>query len=200
MDKSTLKGAESDKLISVHDFHLNVPGNEPIKLPVFTVNKGDCLHIKAKSGRGKSFFYHTLLGMTPESLKLAPDWCEFKSLFVYIPAYLPFFSETVLEELQRVQVDQHKINQLIKTGLIAESFLRLRCIDLSSGQNQLLIFIRGVLSDKPILIMDELMNAMDFELKTMIISYLREHVIKDRALIYSLHESVDLPDTQIIEL
>ena len=117
MDKSTLKIAESDKLISVHDLHLNVPGNEPIKLPVFTVDKGDCLHIKAKSGRGKSFFYHTLLGMTPESLKLAPNWCEFKSLFVYMPAYLPFFSETVLEELQRVQVDQHKINHLLKSFL-----------------------------------------------------------------------------------
>ncbi len=200
MDKLKKKGLDKGKLLSIHDFHLDVPGNEPIKLSGLTIRKGDCIYIKAKSGRGKSFFYYSLLGMTQESLKFAPNWNELQSLFVYLPAYLPFFSETVLEELLRVQVDQHKVNQLINTGLIAESFLRLRCNDLSSGQNQLLIFIRGVISDKPILIMDELMNAMDVELKSVIISYLRQYVLKDRALIYSLHESVDLPNTQVIEL
>lgn len=200
MDKVILKALEMDKLISIHDLHLDVPRNEPIKLSRLTIKKGDCIYIKAQSGRGKSFFYHTLLGMTSEAIKLSPNWTDKQSLFAYMPAYLPFFSETVLEELHRVQIHQNKINQLIKTGLISESFLRLRCKDLSSGQNQLLIFIRGILSDKPILIMDELMNAMDVQLKSVIISYLRQYVLKDRALIYSLHENVDLPNTQVIEL
>ena len=79
-----------------------MPNNKNISLDSFNINSGDVIQIKASSGQGKSYFYQTLLGFTSESIKLYGTNNIPKNIFSYCPASLPFFSETVEDELHRV--------------------------------------------------------------------------------------------------
>ena len=185
-----------DNLITLTGINITVPRNENIIIDSLSVNVGDVIQIIAPSGRGKSFFYHTLLGLTVESKKLNLA----SNLFSYSPAYLPFFSATVEDELKRVNSDMDKLPFIINEGIIDPEFLTLSCQNLSSGQNQILIFLRAILSDRPILIFDELMNAMDPELKEKIASYITCHELNSRAIIFSLHDSFFLSVSKLYNL
>lgn len=198
-----------DRFLTLKNMRINVPHNQSIEINSLEIKAGDCIHLQSPSGRGKSFFFQTLLGMTCEAPQVISAVESFygrdnninpNQLFCYLPSFLPFFSETVFDELCRVGATIEQINRLLKTNLFDEFFLQRSCRDLSSGQNQLLIFLRGILSDRPILIMDELMNAMDFELKSKSITYLREYVLQDRAIIYSFHGDLGLPNSRVISI
>ena len=188
-----------DNLIALTDINISVPRNNNIIIDSLRINIGDVIQIKAPSGRGKSFFYHTLLGMTEASKTLYRDDLHLSKLFCYCPAYLPFFSDTVLEELQRIYAPESEIQALIKHNIMDSSFLHLKCRDLSSGQNQLLIFIRAILSKKPIIIFDELTNAMDFELKSKLHDYISQHLLKNHSLLFSVHDLPVFTSSCIIE-
>ena len=189
-----------DKIISLQNINIPVPRNENIIIDDLTIRLGDVIQIKAPSGRGKSFFYQTLLGMTEASNTLFRDDLHLSSLFCYCPAYLPFYTETVEEELDRIYANEGEIDQIIKSGLINSQFLKLRCKELSSGQNQMLILMRGILSKKPILIFDELTNAMDFDLKSKLVQFIHHKLLADRGIIFSLHEKSIFNVTKTIEL
>ena len=189
-----------DNLIALTDINISVPRNNNIIIDSLRINIGDVIQIKAPSGRGKSFFYHTLLGMTEASKTLYRDDLHLSKLFCYCPAYLSFFSDTVIEELQRIYAAESEIQALIKHNIMDSSFLHQKCRDLSSGQNQLLVFIRAILSKKPILIFDELTNAMDFELKLKVNDYIFNYLLKNKAIIFSIHESSVLVPNKTINL
>lgn len=180
-----------DKLINLKNINLPIPNNKPIILDHFCISIGDCIQIVAPSGRGKSYFYHTLLGMTEMAPIIFGNEGHLSNLFGYLPASLPFYSETVLDELKRVHVTANQINFFIEEGLINNEFLSYKCKNLSSGQNQLLILLRGLISTKPILIMDELMNAMDQERKNFIFDIVFKKILKNRAIIFSIHENFE---------
>lgn len=189
-----------DNILALRNLNISVPNNENILLDSFKINVGDVIQIKAPSGRGKSFFYHTLLGMTDASQMLFKDETHLAKLFCYCPAYLPFFCETVSDELKRLQFNTNEIQSLISAGLIDQKFLHIKCRDLSNGQNQLLILLRAVLSNRPVVILDELMNSMDLELKLKVTNYFQETFLKSRAIIYSLHQSLSIPLTRKISI
>ena len=97
-----------DKFLTLESVYLNVPHNKSIVINSLEIKAGDCIHIQSPSGRGKSFFFQTLLGMTCESPQVI---CAVESfyirdnnfnpnqLFCYLPNFLTIFSETVIDEL-----------------------------------------------------------------------------------------------------
>lgn len=175
------------KLIELNNINIPVPNNAPICLDELIIKPGDCIQIIAPSGRGKTYFYHTLLGMTESSPVLFGKNIHLAKLFCYLPSYLPFYSETVSDELNRLGATNDQITSFIDEGLITSVFLSQKCHTLSSGQNQILIFLRGLLSSKPILIMDELMNAMDEDLRNNIINYWIPKILLSKSILLSIH-------------
>mgnify|MGYP001238649701 CR=1 FL=1 len=186
------------KIIEFQKIIVAVPNQKTINIESLSFKTGDTIQVNAASGRGKSYLYHTFLGMTESSKTLYKSGVPQHNLFAYCPASLNFFSATVQEELDRVHDDDMGLHECLDFGLIDSSFLGKKCNDLSNGENQLLVFLRGALSKKPIIILDELTNSMDLNLREKIWSYIQSVLLNRCAVIYNSHFQSEIVPNKII--
>lgn len=160
------------------------------------VEKNHLTLIKGVSGRGKSTFLKILLGLYPYkgSVKIFEKELanypreELRQLLAYVPQEPVIFDGTLLENLyledKDPEANKNKAFTLLEKFALKDWFLSLEKgfetpltsyeTQLSGGQKQCLALTRAFLKDKPIILLDEALSAMDYETREKIFSSLEE--------------------------
>lgn len=146
------------------------------------INKGDLIAIAGTSGAGKSTLIKLLLGLiNPDSgeiyIQTTEDPlrvdAETRKLFSYVPQTNMILSGTIRENISffNSAVSEIQIIKALKTACIwnyieklpakLDTILGERGTGLSEGQIQRLAIARAVVSDAPVLLLDECTSALD---------------------------------------
>lgn len=145
------------------------------------------------SGKGKSTLFKLILGLyKPQGgrVYLETDRGELecstqtRCLFAYVPQDYALFSGTVLENMQLVDpdLDSDRLNAVLKlagaeflldTAGQEHTVLGENNTGLSMGQLQRLAIARAILTDRPILLLDECTSALDMQTEKTVLQNLQ---------------------------
>lgn len=169
----------------------------------FTLKKGEFAVMGGTSGIGKSTLMKLLLGVyTPSGGQLYIDAgevipldCNTRSLFSYVPQGNFLLSGTIRENICMMKPDatETEIWEVLKVsdadGFVdalpdgLETVIGERGVGLSEGQLQRLAIARALLTDAPILLLDECTSALDEPTEERVLSNLRQMTNKTCLLI-----------------
>lgn len=196
--KSELESLQqSEKAVTYHQLSMFFNTSQEILGGISgVVEKNHLTLIKGVSGRGKSTFLKILLGLYPYkgSVKIYEKELanysrkELRQLLAYVPQEPVIFDGTLLENLyledKDPEANKHKAFTLLEKFALKDWFLSLEKgfetpltsyeTQLSGGQKQCLALTRAFLKDKPIILLDEALSAMDYETREKIFSSLEE--------------------------
>ncbi len=166
--------------------------NVTIEVPSF-------VHLKGRSGMGKTTLFRLLLGLVPPNhgalnlvtaSKTVPISAETRQYFSYVPQDHMIFSGTVKENLiyNQENVTEEDLIRVTKIAGVYEDILKLenqfetilgeRGSGLSEGQKQRLAIARALLKDAPILLFDEITSALDKETEAGILQEIKRFANK----------------------
>jgi ATP-binding cassette subfamily B protein/ATP-binding cassette subfamily C protein LapB len=185
----------------------------------FTINKGERVGIIGQTGAGKSTIQKLLTGIeTPTSGKVFMDDKNIESIhpvelrenIALMPQEPYLFSGTLKENLELSQnISKKKMSEIIReTGLeelvkksgAAETLdVGERGSNLSVGQRHLVALARALMSEAPILILDEPTTGLDIGLEKKLVSHLNSS-LEDKTLIVITHRfaALELVDRVIL--
>ena len=172
-------------------------GEEVLTDADFHTDGGEIVAVIGPSGEGKTTLLRLLLGIvTPKGGTLqvcAPDGTAVpispatRRLFAYVPQGNTLFAGTVAENLRLLRPDatDEELYAALRTAC-AEDFIRRLPLGLdtpvreqsgfSEGQLQRLCIARALLSDAPILLMDECTSALDLDTERQVL----ENILRSR--------------------
>lgn len=177
----------------------------------FDVKDGEFVAIVGPSGSGKSTLFQLIGGVSPIDqgaiLLNGEDIQQKKGTIGYMPqqpCLLPWL--TIVENVTLVEQLQHKPNVeraeewLEKVGLA--SFIHAYPNELSGGMQQRVSFIRAMVSDKPILCLDEPFSALDeftrLEMQAWLLSIWEEYRKSILFVTHSIEEALFLADRILV--
>ena len=185
----------------------------------FTINKGERVGIIGQTGAGKSTIQKLLTGIeTPCSGKVFMDDKNIESIhpvelrenISLMPQEPYLFSGTLKENLELSRnISKQKMSEILaKTGLAelvkksgaSEAFnVGERGANLSVGQRHLVALGRALMSNAPILILDEPTTGLDISLEKKLVSHL-DSSLEDKTLIVITHRfaALELVDRVIL--
>lgn len=211
---------ESIKLNNV-EFKYNGSEKYILKNVSFKINKGEKILIKGENGSGKTTLIKLLLGLyTPTSGKIFYNNSDMEKInnkslrnkIGIVSQNIFLFRGTVLDNILYGQTNKNRENveKLIDEFMLTEYINRLsKGLDteisqntegVSGGQAQVIAFIRAMLSDKDVIILDEPISNVDAETREIMLKILKVRKI-DAILIIISHiiEEIDFID-KIIEI
>lgn len=171
-----------------------------------TIAPNELVAIVGPSGSGKTTLFRIFLGLLhPHSgtavvhsggktVALSPST---RALFAYVPQDHVIFSGTIAEtmRLAKPEATEEEIYEALRLAC-AEDFVRklpegIHCRlkerggSLSVGQNQRLAIARAILTDAPILLLDEVTSALDMETEEKVLANIAS--LKNKTCILSTH-------------
>ncbi len=184
----------------------------------FTIKKGAICALMGESGTGKSTLFRLLLGLykhTEGELFIEtndgqiPLDSRLRKLFSYVPQgdmilsgtireNITFLSGNVTEEMLENAAKQAVIYDFIKTlpdGF--DTYIGERGLGLSEGQLQRIAIARALLTDAPILLLDECTSALDAETELKLLQNLKQNSNKTAILITHRRAALDICDTTL---
>ncbi|KOY81646.1 ABC transporter ATP-binding protein [Lysinibacillus macroides] len=177
----------------------------------FEVRDGEFVAIIGPSGSGKSTLFQLIGGVASIDkgaiLLNEGDIQQKRGTIGYMPqqpSLLPWRTVlenvTIVEELQRKPNTERAKIWLKKVGL--ESFIHAYPHELSGGMQQRVSFIRAMVSDKPILCLDEPFSALDeftrLEMQAWLLSIWEEYRKSILFVTHSIEEALFLADRILI--
>ncbi|MGX6970883.1 ABC transporter ATP-binding protein [Vagococcus bubulae] len=168
-----------------------------------SINSGDFITISGPSGSGKSTLLKVLASMiTPTSGKLLyknkeidkeniTDYRKEVSYFFQQPT---LFGDTVMDNLifpfdiRRQEFDKSRVTKLLETFKLNESYLNKKIIDLSGGEKQRVAFVRNLIFEPDVLLLDEVTSALDDENKNIIQQFILNE-LKGKTILWVTHDS-----------
>ncbi|MFJ7662129.1 ABC transporter ATP-binding protein [Lysinibacillus sp. NPDC097162] len=198
-------------MLNIQDISKSFGSLEVVKNLSFTVKEGEFVAIIGPSGSGKSTLFQLIGGITPlnhGAILLNGDDIQQKTGTIgYMPqqpCLLPW--RTILENVTIVEELQHRPNielarkWLEKVGL--SSFENAYPHALSGGMQQRVSFLRAIVSEKPILCLDEPFSALDeftrLEMQAWLLSIWEEHKKSILFVTHSIEEALFLADRIIV--
>lgn len=190
---------ESLKLLSV-EFSYEKK-SELIKIPEFTLNKGDKISIMGESGQGKTTTINILAGLynikNGEFLINGENKKDKKLDLVFVSQEVDLFDLSIRENLALgKQISDEKIIKLIEDAGLKKWYLGLKDgldtivgekgVKLSAGQKQRLNLIRGILIDKEVYFLDEPTSNLDSSSEKRIINMIEKY-LKDKTYVIVTH-------------
>ena len=190
---------ESLKLLSV-EFSYEKK-SELIKIPEFTLNKGDKISIMGESGQGKTTTINILAGLynikNGEFLINGENKKDKKLDLVFVSQEVDLFDLSIRENLSLgKQISDEKIIKLIEDAGLKKWYLGLKDgldtivgekgVKLSAGQKQRLNLIRGILIDKEVYFLDEPTSNLDSLSEKRIINMIEKY-LKDKTYVIVTH-------------
>lgn len=178
------------------------------------INKGDAVLIVGKSGIGKSTLFKLLLSFYDydgriyfkSGQKEYPLTAENRCMFAYVPQGNFLLSGSIGENIA-FGSDKKSLEEIKEAARIADildfieslpngfdTVLGERGIGLSEGQNQRLAIARAVLSDSPILLLDECTSALDEQTELRVLENIRNLRTKTVILISHKNAAFDVCD------
>lgn len=178
--------------------------NQPILTNInLTINSGDFITVSGPSGSGKSTLLKILASMiTPTSgifkYKNKPidkdRITEYRKEVSYFFQQPTLFGETVMDNLsfpfdiRNVPFDKDRVTKLLERFKLNESYLNKKIIDLSGGEKQRIAFVRNLIFEPDVLLLDEVTSALDDENKTIIQQFILND-LKEKTIVWVTHDS-----------
>lgn len=177
----------------------------------FSIKKGDFISVTGASGAGKSTLFKLLLGLfEPDEgrLSLVTDNGErivdasTRSLFAYVPQGNLVLSGTIAENIKFgcPKVSDELMINAAKIACLDEfvdalpdgynTILGERGLGLSEGQVQRIAIARALLSDAPILLLDECTSALDEQLEERLLNNLV--ALSSKTILFISHRNAAL--------
>ncbi len=194
--------------IQVRDLSFTYPEtNQPTLRHVsFELQENHVLGIAGATGAGKSTLLQLLMRYwqsTPGQIALSDIAIEqiglkaLRSLYAYVPQDAFLFSLSILENIRigRSDASDEEVYQAARLAAVHEDILQFpdgyqtlvgeRGVTLSGGQRQRISIARALISQAPILVLDDALSAVDIKTEKIIIDHLRAR--RDQSLIIVSH-------------
>ena len=181
----------------------------------FFVRRGTLTAITGLSGAGKSTLFRLLLGLyEPDAGSLSVECggkklatnATIRGLFAYVPQGNMILSGTIRDNIAfcNPTASEARIRQAVETAVMAEFVDRLpqgldtmlgeRGIGLSEGQIQRIAIARALVSDAPVLLLDECTSALDNKTETALLENLL--ALKDRTVLFISHRAYTIAECE----
>lgn len=190
-------------------FKYDANGQDIINNFNFTINKGDKIFLKGENGAGKSTLLKILLGLyDPVEGEIFINNKKYSTLdkksirkrIGVVSQSIFLFKGSVLDNILYGQVNKRKedVIDLIKkyeledyigsfdNGL--ETKISQNGIGVSGGQTQIIAFLRSIVSEKDIIMLDEATSNLDIETREIILGILTNYNIANIIIIISHQE------------
>ncbi len=184
----TLQAVRGD--VKFERVHFSYSSGRPVLTDVsFHIRSGECIAIIGTTGAGKTTLSNILLRFYPlEQGRVLLDDVDIKDLarsdlrrnIVLIPQEIFLFQGTIAQNisLDRPGVTDEKIKQAVELAGATAYFQRFplglgqpvgeRGALLSTGERQLVAFIRALILDPPVLLLDEATSSIDMEMENLL--------------------------------
>lgn len=190
-------------LFNLKNIFYSVPNQTILNNINLTIEAGDFITISGPSGSGKSTLLKILASMiTPTSGSLTykgetlkkeqiTDYRKEVSYFFQQPT---LFDETVMDNLKfpfdirQAEFDKSRVTKLLKRFKLNESYLDKKIVDLSGGEKQRIAFVRNLVFEPDVLLLDEVTSALDDENKEIIQQFITED-LKSKTIIWVTHDN-----------
>lgn len=206
-----------DRLISIDGKKLTFGYDERdiIKDADFSIPKGSVCAIMGESGKGKSTLFRLLLGLYAPMGDLfitlndgtMPLDASLRGLFAYVPQGALVLSGTIRENITLLSgdVSDEELIRATKQAVIYDYISSLpdgfdtvigeHGLGLSEGQLQRIAIARALLTNSPVLLLDECTSALDIETERRLLSNLKAE--NERTVILITHRTavLDICDT-----
>lgn len=223
VDESLLNTELDDNIVSVDEItvrnlHIGTNGNIVCKIPDFTFQSNKIYKIIGQNGIGKTTLCKTLIGLIPPVNGSVNFYVSDKTIKPEIhinqcAAYFPqdiLFTTSIIENITLGRdVDRNKVESMLKKLNLWQTIDSLpekldtvisdKVNPFSEGQRQVLLFLRGYLSDKSVLIFDEIFRGIDNENAKVVSKLISE---KEGCIIfYVAHDfTIDCENHEVLEL
>ena len=185
----------------------------------FKINPQDKVFLKGPSGSGKSTICNLIIENQLENMGIIMigDACKqdydieaLRSNILYVGQNEKLFTGTIRDNIvcfrDVLDEDFKKVIKICKLEEVINKrpnrfnfMLNAALNNLSGGERQRIILARGLLKDAKIIILDEALSEVNFEMEKEIINNIKEH-FKDKTLIYVSHKKVDNLFNKVIDL
>lgn len=196
---------EVDKVIISH-------GNANIQYPNIQINKGDRIHLKGASGRGKSLLAKCLLGFVEFLGEIRingkntsyNDLIALRKSITYV-SQDPFILKASL--IDNITYPLDKKPDLKEINSIVE-VLNIECLakknqiqseTLSGGEKKRIALARALLSSKDIILLDEVNSNLDSNSKSIVEKLIGNHFL-DKIIIIISHSDISESGFKIVEI
>ncbi|EOW6613678.1 ABC transporter ATP-binding protein [Vibrio fluvialis] len=187
-------------------FHYPETGQPSLSNISLRVGENRVLGIAGATGAGKSTLLHLLMryweaeqgsievsGIPIQSIPLP----ALRNLYAYVPQDAFLFSMSIMENIRigRSEASDEDVHQAAKLAAIHDDILQFpegyqtlvgeRGVTLSGGQRQRISIARALISQAPILVLDDALSAVDIKTEKVIIEHLQQR--REQTLIVVSH-------------
>ncbi|MBY7791572.1 ATP-binding cassette domain-containing protein [Vibrio fluvialis] len=205
-DQGTTEPAGYALAIEHVSFHYPETGQPSLSNISLQVGENRVLGIAGATGAGKSTLLHLLMryweaeqgsievsGIPIQSIPLP----ALRNLYAYVPQDAFLFSMSIMENIRigRSQASDEDVHQAAKLAAIHDDILQFpegyqtlvgeRGVTLSGGQRQRISIARALISQAPILVLDDALSAVDIKTEKVIIEHLQQR--REQTLIVVSH-------------
>lgn len=163
----------------------------------FNVKKGEAVALLGANGAGKSTLIKCILGLlsfegeiTLNGLNVEKSSKEAKSLIGYVPQEPVFYDMRALDILEFFGairgVDMGRIEEIVNLVGLREHILK-QSSALSGGMKQRLSFAIALISNPPILVLDEPTSNLDAHARAEFLKLIRELKLQGKTVLFSSH-------------
>ncbi|ELM6620671.1 ATP-binding cassette domain-containing protein [Vibrio fluvialis] len=205
-DQGTTEPAGYALAIEHVSFHYPETGQPSLSNISLQVGENRVLGIAGATGAGKSTLLHLLMryweaeqgsievsGIPIQSIPLP----ALRNLYAYVPQDAFLFSMSIMENIRigRSEASDEEVHQAAKLAAIHDDILQFpegyqtlvgeRGVTLSGGQRQRISIARALISQAPILVLDDALSAVDIKTEKVIIEHLQQR--REQTLIVISH-------------
>ncbi|MBY7800722.1 ATP-binding cassette domain-containing protein [Vibrio fluvialis] len=205
-DQGTTEPAGYALAIEHVSFHYPETGQPSLSNISLQVGENRVLGIAGATGAGKSTLLYLLMryweaeqgsievnGIPIQSIPLP----ALRNLYAYVPQDAFLFSMSIMENIRigRSQASDEEVHQAAKLAAIHDDILQFpegyqtlvgeRGVTLSGGQRQRISIARALISQAPILVLDDALSAVDIKTEKVIIEHLQQR--REQTLIVVSH-------------
>lgn len=205
-DQGTTEPAGYALAIEQVSFHYPETGQPSLSNISLQLGENRVLGIAGATGAGKSTLLHLLMryweaeqgsievsGIPIQSIPLP----ALRNLYAYVPQDAFLFSMSIMENIRigRSEASDEDVHQAAKLAAIHDDILQFpdgyqtlvgeRGVTLSGGQRQRISIARALISQAPILVLDDALSAVDIKTEKVIIEHLQQR--REQTLIVVSH-------------
>ncbi|MBL4249554.1 ATP-binding cassette domain-containing protein [Vibrio fluvialis] len=205
-DQGSIEPAGYALAIEHVSFHYPETGQPSLSNISLQVGENRVLGIAGATGAGKSTLLHLLMryweaeqgsievsGIPIQSIPLP----ALRNLYAYVPQDAFLFSMSIMENIRigRSEASDEEVHQAAKLAAIHDDILQFpegyqtlvgeRGVTLSGGQRQRISIARALISQAPILVLDDALSAVDIKTEKVIIEHLQQR--REQTLIVVSH-------------
>ncbi|MGV7960320.1 ABC transporter ATP-binding protein [Photorhabdus tasmaniensis] len=223
VDENLLNTELDDNIVSVDEItvrnlHIGTKGNVVCKIPDLTFQSNKIYKIIGPNGIGKTTLCKTLIGLIPPVNGTVNFYVSDKTIKPEIninqcAAYFPqdiLFTTSIIENITLGRdVNRNKVESMLKKLNLwqtidclpekLDTVISDKVNPFSEGQRQVLLFLRGYLSDKSVLIFDEIFRGIDSKNAEVVGKLISEK--EDCIIFYVAHDfTIDCENHEVLEL